>query len=219
MSDPGAEADVRIRAYRPEDRDALYEVCLRTGDAGQDATALTGDPTLLGEIYVGPYLAAEPELALVAELDGTVAGYALGALDTVAFEAWCEAHWWRSARARHPAPPTPRPYDREQYAVLVEPRLLRHPDLPGYPSHLHIDLLAPLRGSGVGRRMMHELFALLAARGSPGVHLGVDIRNVGAQRFYDRLGFEVLVPDADGVRYLGRRLAGATERPPDAAVS
>lgn len=219
MSHAGAEADVRIRAYRPEDRDALYEVCLRTGDAGQDATGLTGDPTLLGDIYVGPYLEAEPELALVAELDGVAAGYTLGALDTAAFEAWCDAHWWGPARARHPAPPVQQPYDREQYAVLAEPSRLRHPPMPGYPSHLHIDLLLPLRGAGVGRRMMHDLFVLLAERGSPGVHLGVDVRNVGAQQFYDRLGFVELVADDDGVRYLGRRLGGAAIPPQDAAVS
>lgn len=219
MSDAGAEADVRIRAYRPEDRDALYEVCLRTGDVGRDATALTGDPTLLGEIYVGPYLEAEPELALVAELDGVAAGYALGALDTTAFESWCDVHWWAPARARHPTPPDPLPYDREQYAVLAEPRQLRHPSLPGFPSHLHIDLLPGLRGAGVGRSMMHDLFVLLAERGSPGVHLGVDVRNVGAQRFYERLGFVELVPDDDGVRYLGRGLGGAAEPRQDTAVS
>lgn len=215
----GADADVRIRPYRPADRQALYEVCLRTGDAGQDATMLTGDPTLLGEIYVGPYLEAEPELALVAELDGAAAGYALGALDTAAFERWCEQHWWGPARARHPAPATPRPYDRELYAVLSDPRLLRHPELPDHPSHLHIDLLPPLRGAGVGRRMMEELFLLLAERGSPGVHLGVAVRNVGALRFYDRLGLVPLTRDVDGVRYLGRRLGGTPERAPGAAVS
>src|SRR5262249_39483616 len=64
MTGAPAAADVRIRDYRPADLPALYEVCLRTGDAGQDATALTRDPTLLGEIYVGPYLAAAPGLAL-----------------------------------------------------------------------------------------------------------------------------------------------------------
>ncbi len=219
MSDGGTEGDARIRPYRPDDRDALYEVCLRTGDAGRDATSLTADPTLLGEVYVGPYLEREPGLALVAELGGAAAGYALGALDTAAFEAWCEQHWWGPARARHPAPAKPLPYDREQYAVLAEPGRLRHPVLPGHPSHLHIDLLAPLRGAGVGRRMMEQLFALLAERGSPGVHLGVDVRNAGAQRFYARLGFVPLVPDVDGVRYLGRSLADATEPAPGAAVS
>ena len=73
---------IRVRAAEPSDRDALYEVCLLTGDAGRDATALYPDRSLLGDVFVGPYLALCPDLALVAD-DGTgAAGYALGALET-----------------------------------------------------------------------------------------------------------------------------------------
>lgn len=203
-------ADVRIRPFDVADTDALYEVCLRTGDAGADASGLTDDPTLLGEIYVGPYLVHAPHLALVAELDGRPAGYALAVADTDAFERWCDRHWWDDVRDRHPVPAAPRPYDRDLHEALADPTRVRHPDLPGYPAHLHIDLLAPARGGGVGRRMMDELFALLRAHGAPGVHLGVDVRNEGGLRFYDRLGFRPLAPDRDGVRYLGLPLDGAT---------
>jgi len=40
-----------IRPVSQADLDALYEICLRTGDAGEDATHLYSDPRLLGEIY------------------------------------------------------------------------------------------------------------------------------------------------------------------------
>ena len=52
-----------VRPYHPADLDALYRVCLETGDAGRDATALYDDPTLLGHVYAAPYALFEPELA------------------------------------------------------------------------------------------------------------------------------------------------------------
>src|SRR4051794_21769612 len=54
-----------IRRYRAEDRSALSEICLRTGDSGADATRLFSDDELLSDIYLLPYLALEPELVRV----------------------------------------------------------------------------------------------------------------------------------------------------------
>ena len=93
-----------IRALRREDRDALYAICLKTGDAGQDATALYRDPELLGHLYAGPYAALEPESAFVLEDDAGIGGYIVGARDTYAFETRLEAEWWPGLRARYPDP-------------------------------------------------------------------------------------------------------------------
>ena len=73
-------AEPRIRSYRPDDLDALYEICLRTGDAGGDASSLLEDPRLLGDIYAAPYAHLQPEHAFVVD-DGTgrAGGYVLGA--------------------------------------------------------------------------------------------------------------------------------------------
>jgi hypothetical protein len=54
-----------IRRYRPPDGDGLYAICIRTGNAGQDASALHSDPHILPDIFTGPYLLLEPELAFV----------------------------------------------------------------------------------------------------------------------------------------------------------
>lgn len=197
---------VVVRPYEPADEASLYDVCLRTGDAGSDASALVSDPRLFGEVYVGPYLALERRFALVADDGERAAGYALGALSTAEFERACERVWWPALRDRYPLSGDGRtPADAELVAAIHRPELVAHPDLPGHPSHLHIDLLEHVRGAGVGRRMLTELFARLAAAGSRGVHLGVDVRNIDAQRFYRRLGFVDLLTDG-GVLYQGRRL-------------
>ncbi len=65
-----------IRRARAADAPALYDICLRTGADGGDATAAYADPRLLAEVYVGPYLALEPDLAfVVADDDDVVGGY------------------------------------------------------------------------------------------------------------------------------------------------
>src|SRR5688500_11287087 len=93
-----------IRAYRPSDLDRLYEICVRTGDAGQDEHALVTDKKLYGHIWAAPYGVIEPEHAFVVDGDdGLAAGYVLGALDSRQFEARCEAEWWPALRSQYPS--------------------------------------------------------------------------------------------------------------------
>ena len=185
-----------IRPYRPDDLDALYDICLRTGAAGGDATDLVEDPRLFGELYAAPYAVLEPEHAFVLD-DGTgvAVGYVLGALDTVAFEARREAEWWPALRARHPEQPGGTRLD-DLLVHLIHHRVEPDPELVAvYPSHLHIDLLPPFQGHGWGRRLMEALFEALRADGSTGVHLGVSETNPRAIAFYTHLGMTELGSD------------------------
>lgn len=189
----------RIRSYAPADLDALYEICLRTGDAGRDATGLVEDPHLFGDIYAAPYALLEPEHAFVLD-DGTgaVVGYVLGALDTVAFDARCEAAWWPPLRARHPQRPGGTRLDDLLIALLHHRTPPEPAVVAAYPSHLHIDLLPEVQGAGWGRRLLAHLFDALRADGSPGVHWGVSARNEHAIGFYRHLGCTELGGDALG---------------------
>jgi len=55
--------------------------------------------------------------------------------------------------------------------------------------------------------MMEAVMDKLAARGSPGAHVGVSARNARALGFYARLGFHELLRTGsatDGTVYLGK---------------
>jgi ribosomal protein S18 acetylase RimI-like enzyme len=190
-------ADCTLRRARAEDQAAAYHVCLKTGDHGDDGTAFyREDPDALGRIYVGPYLAFEPELSLVLEDDEGVCGYALAAFDSRSFYDRYEREWRPELCERYPAPQG----DREYWTPLQQVYQAYHcPDYfcpdpyDAYPSHLHIDLLERARGRGHGRRMIAQLVDRLRRRGSPGAHLGLSARNQRAYGFYDRLGFRELV--------------------------
>jgi ribosomal protein S18 acetylase RimI-like enzyme len=198
-----------IRGFRSGDAPALYRICLLTGDSGRDATGRYADPRLLGHVYVGPYLALSPELALVLDRgDGTPVGYALAARDTAGFAARCEARWWPALRRRYPdpagVPPERRSPDQRLASQIHHPPPV--PDVAArYPSHLHIDLLPEAQGRGYGRALLDRLLAGLADAGSPGVHLGVDPANTGALGFYRRWGFTELA-HSPGVIYFGTAL-------------
>ena len=183
------DRSLTIRTATPVDRDALVDICLRTGDAGADATGLVDNGGLYGEIYAVPYLVLEPELAVVAALDGRVCGYVLGALLTPVFESRCQAEWWPSLRDRYPLPGDGTDVDRRLIALVHTGFHTPTALTDRYPSHLHIDLLPELQGRGVGRQLIDELLRRLATAGSHGVHLGVDTRNTHAIGFYEHLGF------------------------------
>src|SRR5688572_25976256 len=83
-----------VRPARATDLPDAYRVCLATGNHGDDGEPLyRDDPDALGRIFVGPYLAFEPELGLVLEDAAGICGYALGAFDSRAFYARYEAEW------------------------------------------------------------------------------------------------------------------------------
>ncbi|MDN3718454.1 FAD-dependent oxidoreductase [Roseibium salinum] len=63
---------VHLRPASLLDLEALYAICLRTGDAGKDASGLYSDPRLMGHIYAAPYVALDGLICLVAEDAGGV---------------------------------------------------------------------------------------------------------------------------------------------------
>src|SRR5829696_7369366 len=94
-----------IRPFRGGDAAAVAEICLRTADAGADATGVLEDDAIWAEIFVLPYVHRHPELAFVVEADdGRVVGYVVCAPDTNEFDNWFADEWWPQHGARWPEP-------------------------------------------------------------------------------------------------------------------
>jgi ribosomal protein S18 acetylase RimI-like enzyme len=193
-------SNFKIRLYKKKDFESVYEVCLKTGDAGRDATHLYKDPKALGYLNVGPYVTLEPSLAFVLEDALGVCGYVLGAFDTKTFYMRFVKEWLPPLQKLYPEPqsdPKTWTYDERIYHEI------HHPDKQGvatpcyqalkpYPSHLHIDLLPRAQGQGNGTRMMNTLLEALKARGSRAVFLAMHPENKRAFTFYQKMGFHVI---------------------------
>lgn len=185
--------------YRASDFTAVYRVCLATGNAGEDATSLHDDPNLLGHVFVGPYVALEPDHAFVLRDGDEVMGYALGVLDTTSFDQRCETYWWPALRAMYP---------RERERTLRDAELVQrihdgadalHDVVSRWPSHLHLDLRPGAQGRGFGRAMIERVVASLQDAGSRGIHLHVALGNDRAIGFYEHLGWSRLQRSGDAL--------------------
>ena len=205
--------DCTIRPARAGDQPGAYHVCLKTGNYGQDGEPFyRDDPDALGRIFVGPYLAFEPELSLILEDAQGICGYAFGAFDSRAFYARYEKEWRPELCAKFPMPTgDPSQWTRSQmvHSWYHNPDYTMPEPYHEYPSHLHIDLMERAQGRGYGRRMIETIMDKLRQRGSPGAHLGVSTRNKPAHGFYLCLGFRDLLrvgDDNDGCIYMGKKL-------------
>lgn len=185
-----------IRPYRDSDLEALYAVCLQTGDSGKDASQLYQDPKLLGHLYAAPYALLEPELAFVLEDDKGVCGYVLAAFDSGVFYHRMQTEWLPLILPQYPNPLGDwQSLNRDEKLIRTLYQVDEELDeelMRDYPSHLHIDLLPRAQKQGQGKRMIQTLEASLLAKGSKGVHLGLGIRNDNAFAFYQHLGFKEL---------------------------
>src|SRR5437588_12538382 len=69
---------VRIRPYRPEDREAVRRICADTGFLGRPIDPVFEDRELFADYLTSYYTDCEPESAFVLTVNGKVHGYLLG---------------------------------------------------------------------------------------------------------------------------------------------
>ena len=187
------------------DLPGVYRVCRLTGAGGADASDLHADPDLLGHVWAGPYLVFPDAVTRVIHDEEGVAGYCLAVPDTETFERWVDDVWLPPLRQSHPAGSGATAADAALVERLHRPTTTDAGLLATHPAHLHVDLLPRLQGQGWGRRIVADVLEGLRHSGAPGVHLGVDLENVGAQAFYERIGFTEL-SGPPGARFYGADL-------------
>jgi ribosomal protein S18 acetylase RimI-like enzyme len=195
-----------IRSFRDTDLPAIFDVCVKTGHAGKDATGIYPDPDLLPNIFAAPFLAAEPELGFVAaDDDGQAVGYVLGTADAVGYAAWFRSTWLPVMALRYPKREAPlKSWDDVMVKVLHDPDHIVKAELADYPAVVHINLLPAFQGQGLGRGLMDSFLGALSDRDVPAVHLATASVNTGGRAFYEKMGFRELDITEPGLTYLGR---------------
>ena len=128
-----------IRPYRETDHAAVYDVCVRTADAGGDARGKYHTDDLMPDLFAGPYVFLEPEFAFVLDDGNRAVGYVIGTPDTAAFARAYRARWIPRLAGRYPVPPDPpTSQEEEMLALHHHPERLVWPGLdgvPGAPAH------------------------------------------------------------------------------------
>ncbi|MEI6649063.1 MAG: GNAT family N-acetyltransferase [Actinomycetes bacterium] len=196
------ESGFSIRRAQASDRDRMYEICLKTGDFGQDASPLFRHGEMLGDIYAGPYLEFEPDLCFLLCKNEEVLGYAIAARDSRVFATRVDEKWWPMVRAKyHDKLDILNENERRLWEIIARPFEVNPELMDKYPSHLHIDLIGTAQGQGLGRVLMEHLLAALKGADTCGVHLGVAKLNVYGIKFYEKTGFIRLAEDRNTLFY------------------
>jgi GNAT superfamily N-acetyltransferase len=192
---------VIIRRSNLSDLEAVYAICLQTGDAGQDASALYKDPKLIGHIYVAPYVVLKEAISFVAEDNKGLLGYAVGAVDTREFEAELEVKWWPELRKVHSEPRGERSnwtLDELRAWSIHHPAQVPHDIVKSHPSHIHMNLLPRAQGKGIGSGLLEAWINSAGSKGVTAVHAGVSAVNSSGLKFWTARGFKPLREDLTG---------------------
>lgn len=165
-----------IRPYRPEDREAVRDICRRTAYRNRGSKAVFEDDELFADYWVGYYTDHEPESMLILELEGKVIGYLAGCADTMRFRrimarrivpAVLAKAIWRLATGRYTQPTTKRMlWWTISRGFREEPRF----PVERYPGHFHINLLRQGYGRGNFHRLVSRFLDRLESLGVERIH-------------------------------------------------
>ena len=192
--------DFNIRSYQSGDRDAVYDICLKTGDSGKDAAHQFTDPLALGHIYAGPYMEYEPQSVFILNNGKNLSGYIMGTMDSKAFYDWMYNEWFQLLRNTYTQPSgDPSRWSRTEKTINIFFTEMNKKLFEEFPAHLHIDLLPIAQGKGQGKLMMDHYISHLVNNDIKGVHLELSITNKLAFNFYKRYGMSELERDDDSI--------------------
>ena len=202
---------MNIRPYEPRDRAAVREICCDTADSGKPVESFFPDREVFADLLTRYYTDTEPQSAFVAETDGQVIGYIIGAHDTRRFQ---RTMTWRIAPAAvlkalargllwHPQVRALLWANRDavfRFAALTlgvssNSACSGHADavpLTDYPAHLHINLRAGHRSQRIGDQLLSRWLDQARQRAVRGIHASVNADNTGGCCFFEAMGFRAL---------------------------
>ncbi|KAJ7044482.1 acyl-CoA N-acyltransferase [Mycena alexandri] len=198
---------VTIRRATETDAPSLSRICLLTADAGNSSESLHDFGELPGLVYAVPYVNLPTTWAFVLVDESKaepVVGYIVGSKDTRAYEEYAAEHWWPAQAQKYQPSAMVREADMRYSALLRNMHTAPAANIAFSPAHMHINLMEEYRGQGWGRRLITTATDYLKGEGINRVWLGMDPRNAGARKFYERLGFvgfEGSSPDDVGLTF------------------
>ncbi|XP_041635817.1 protein O-GlcNAcase [Cheilinus undulatus] len=201
-----------IRPYHSKDKVELYQMVQQLHIRTQDGQGFSpAHPDVIGDRFLGPYLALCPEYSFILEDELGVCGCVMGVLDVRSFVKRCQASWLPAMRDKYPPKGGNAHPNAQDLIKLMEEDQGDYPDslLYHFPSQLRLDALPELVDVSISRTLLSALLTALKANGSQGVFCEVQPTDRQRLEFLTKLGFlEILRGEArsrEGV-VLGRLL-------------
>jgi ribosomal protein S18 acetylase RimI-like enzyme len=188
-----------IRQAHETDLPHIYEICLATGNAGDDASPLLSDRFIIGQYYAAAYIVHDMDMCFVLTKDGIPSGYVVGTCDTLSFNGWLSSYWLPPLRRVYPQSMVPKSLLEKHLVDIINSGPQDDEFAGEYPAHLHIDILSSCQGKGFGRKLIGCFMNKCVEKKCAGFHLGVDARNRNALDFYKKIGMNVLKEEPGSV--------------------
>lgn len=194
-----------IRPAQLFDIPYVYDICLKTGLNGEDASAHLSDKFIIGQYYAAPYLHFETSSCFILESNSIPVGYIIGAYSSIDFNNWMNEKWLPQLRIFYHADKNPKSNFEKFLIENIHSDCVLLDFLQNYPSHLHIDILPKAQNMGYGKKLISAFIDNLISKNSTGLHLAVGIENTRAIEFYKMVGFSVLKEESEAL-YMGLTL-------------
>ena len=182
---------VIIRKFKSSDRKKIRRISSETAFSNIKNVPHI-DRKFLADVLTLYYTDYEPASVFIAEIEGNVAGYLLGCLDTKIFR---KKMFGIICLKIIPG------FISGRYRVTKDMFILmclgltgilkgeKDPAIIECPAHLHINVRKESRRSGAGYELMSVWLAYLLNKGVKGVHLSTHSVNKNAMCFFEKWGF------------------------------
>jgi len=184
-----------IRPAGTADRDIIRTITCDTADSGRPVESLFPDREFAADVLTRYYTDFEPESAWIALWENAPAGYIMGCLAPSRCDRLMRSRivpvavvrmmlrdlvCLRSATLKALSIAF-----RNRGALRARNNLLANHGVP----HLHINLLEPFRGKGIGSALLDVFLRASVARGATAMRVSVRGDNAPAAGFFRRMGF------------------------------
>ena len=182
-----------VRPYRPADREAIRDLCCRTGFLGNPIDPVFEDRQLFADFLTDYYLKREPDSAFVVTVGDEIKGYVLGCrfpLQHKVFSVYQGAALAITVFFRYPRY---RPETRRYIHWLMLNARREVPEAPHNVGHFHINFLPEIKRIAVFRATIEIFLRYIAKQGVKQISAQMvtfdDRRSI---RLFERYGFKVL---------------------------
>lgn len=189
-------AEMVVRPYRTEDRQAVRDICYATGYMGDSPEWYWRDVESFSDLWSRYYTDREPQsLFVAARPDGAVVGYLMGCIDSAGADEFNRVLRYHAIRRYCFLRPGTAGFMWRSLADVLRDNAIGRRPLPTplhdarWPAHLHINLLPEARAGGVGRRLMMTWIDHLRDLGVVGCHIETLAENSRAIAFFEAMGF------------------------------
>lgn len=182
-----------VRSYQPSDREAIRDLCCRTGFLGKPIDPVFEDRDLFADFLTDYYLIREPDSAFVFTMNGTVKGYLLGCRFPRQHQIFSLLHSVSLVAKALFRLPRYNAESRRFIRWIAMNSWREVPDAPRNLGHFHLNFLPGLKSISAIRTALEHYLRFLADHG---------VKQISAQmvtfddrrtlRLFERYGFKVL---------------------------